>query len=182
MDRTEFLRWVEPLDGRYEFIGGQPVKRLPQTRQHGRTSSKIQRELDGKLNDGQWVVWGSDIYVEVGTDLLIPDVMVEPAGLDGKACMTKVPVLIAEILSPASTFADISTKPTLYFQIPSLEAYIVASQDEPYLWVWQRSRDAARTFPDKPEEIDDPTASVSLTHLGITLPLAEIYRGIFAKT
>jgi hypothetical protein len=64
-----------------------------------------------------------------------------------------------------------------YTQIPTLEGYIVASQDEPILWVWQRDADS-RAFPATPAEITGREATLVLDATALSVPLAEIYRGI----
>ena len=182
MDKATFLRWARHQEGKYELVAGRPVLQETANRDHKRVAKNFERALDARLDPDVWESTRGDLSAEIGQDTRVPDVMVEPARLDGKANTTSEPVLLVEVLSPSSVHNDMKSKPAIYFQIPSLEAYIVASQDEPYLWVWQRSPDAARAFPEKPDEIDDPAGVVALAHLGITLPLAEIYRGIFAKT
>jgi hypothetical protein len=64
-----------------------------------------------------------------------------------------------------------------YTSLPSLEAYIVASQDEPICWVWQRTG-ADRSFERKPEDISGRDKAIEIGALGISLPMSEIYRGI----
>lgn len=61
--------------------------------------------------------------------------------------------------------------------LPSLEAYILASQDEMGCWVWRRSDDT-RAFPGDPETHVGAAAAIVLPALGVRLPLADVYRGI----
>lgn len=65
-----------------------------------------------------------------------------------------------------------------YTSLPSLQCYIVASQDEAIVWVWQRDEDTGG-FPALPEEIVGIDAAIVVRALCITLPLGEIYRGLF---
>jgi Uma2 family endonuclease len=102
--------------------------------------------------------------------------LVERLNADGKALSTQSPVVLIEVLSPSSTGTDMTEKLAEYTSLPSLEAYIVASQDEPICWVWQRGED--RAFPKKPKEIAGRDKSIDIAALGISLPLAEIFRGI----
>lgn len=178
MDKKTFLRWVQSQEGRYELIGGRVVMQQTPSRGQGRISKNLERALELQLDVNKWLVLRGDISVEFGEETRVPDVLVEPAGLPDELNVTDRPVLLAEILSPSSMQVDFHAKPNLYFQIPSLEIYIVASQDKPYLWIWQRSRDAARAFPDMAVELDSLAANVALEYFGIKLPLAEIYRGI----
>ena len=82
-----------------------------------------------------------------------------------------------EVLSPSSVGTDMVEKLAEYTSLASLEAYIVASQDEPICWVWQRSGED-RSFPKTPEEIAGRDKAIMIAALGISLPLSEIYRGI----
>jgi hypothetical protein len=64
-----------------------------------------------------------------------------------------------------------------YTSLPSLEAYIVASQDEPLCRVWQRHGEE-RDFPQEPHVIKGGEAVIALPALAISLPLSVIYRNI----
>lgn len=178
MDKKTFLRWVQSQEGRYELIGGRVVMQHSPSRRHGYIARNIDDALRQRLDGKQWSVLRGDISVEYGEETRVPDVLVEPAGLPEDLNVTDQPVLLAEVLSPSSMQADFHAKPNLYFQIPSLEIYIVASQDRAYLWVWQRSKEGTRAFPDLAVEFDSLEAAVDLTHFGITLPVAEVYRGV----
>jgi Uma2 family endonuclease len=103
-----------------------------------------------------------------------PDVLVERVHPDGKALSTDEPVLLVEVLSPSSVGTDMVAKLAEYTSLPSLEAYIVASQEEPICWIWQRTGEA-RSFAQKPAGRDK---SIEIAALGIALPMGEIYRGI----
>lgn len=96
----------------------------------------------------------------------------------------EAPVLLIEVLSPTVTGIDLTEKPAEYTSFNSLEVYIVASQDEPICWVWQRSGSKAgdsappRAFPPRPAELAGRDQALEIPALGISLPLAEIYRRI----
>jgi Uma2 family endonuclease len=115
--------------------------------------------------------------VEIGEDIRYPDVVVERLLGDGSGLTTTTPVLIVEVLSPSSTGRDMSVKLAEYTSLASLEVYIVASQEEPICWVWQRGG-AGRNFSREPAEVAGRNASIEIVGLGISLPLAELYLGI----
>lgn len=95
--------------------------------------------------------------------------------------MSDAPVLIVEVLSPSSTGTDLTAKLAEYTSLPSLQAYIVASQDEPIVWVWQRDA-ATGAFPDKPQEVSGREAAIGVAALELSLPMADLYRGIKTGT
>lgn len=70
-----------------------------------------------------------------------------------------------------------TVKAAEYLNITSLEFYIVASQDEPLCWVWERNA-ASREFPKLPAELRGRDCKVPLVFFGIELPLAEIFARI----
>ena len=90
-------------------------------------------------------------------------------------------VLLVEVLSPSSVARDMNLKLAEYTSLPSLQCYVVASQDEAIVWVWQRDEDTG-AFPALPQEISGLDGRIDVRSLGIDLPLAEIYRGLVGST
>lgn len=178
MDKVTFLRWGQHQEGRWELVGGRPVMQQNPTRVHGDIASNFRDALRKRLDRRSWSVRSGDIAVDIGEETRLPDVLVEPAGQPPRGLTTDVPALICEVLSPSSMTTDFRDKPAQYFTLPSLEAYVVLSQNEPYAWVWQRETVGDRRFPEAPEELDDPAKAIELRHLALSLPLAEIYDGI----
>ena len=64
-----------------------------------------------------------------------------------------------------------------YMSLPSLQAYLVASQDEPIVWLWRRGPEG---WPAAPEMIEGRNGAVEI--LGVKLELGAIYRGIGRET
>jgi Uma2 family endonuclease len=59
-----------------------------------------------------------------------PDVVVDVAGETPKDLTATRPVLVAEILSPASERVDLGDKAAEYLRLPSLASYLVFAQDQ----------------------------------------------------
>jgi Uma2 family endonuclease len=177
MSKAAFLRWVQRQERRYELKDGRTIMQAGVSRNHARLVAKLLTALTTRLDPDVWAVTASDLAVEIGDDIRYPDVMVERLGGDGSALSTELPVVLVEVLSPSSVATDMTVKLAEYTSLASLEAYIVASQDEPILWVWQRDA-ASRAFPSKPQQIDGRDQSLAIAALAITLPLAQLYRGI----
>ncbi len=179
--KPEFLRWVQRQDGRYELKGGQVIMHAGTTRQHWLVANRFILEIAKQLDNNKWAAGGADLAVEIGEDIRYPDVLVEPTGRDGDALTTTEPVLLVEVLSPSSVGTDMTEKPSEYGSLPSLQAYIVASQDEPIAWLWLRNQpteDPIGQMPTKPLEVAGRDALVEIPSLGLKQSLAEIYRGI----
>lgn len=179
MDKATFLAWVQTQERRYDWVRGRAVMQQGGTRQHSTIATRFTVALVNRLDAEIWQVHGTELAVDLGDEYRFPDVMVERAGGEGKALSTEEPVVLIEVLSPSSVVTDISIKPPLYMALVSLEAYVVASQDEARVWAWQREAEAQRRgFPKEPEMVSGLDANLALRALGVDVPLAEIYRGL----
>lgn len=176
MDKSAFCRWLERQDGKYEWTGGRVVQMTNVTKAHARIVANVLRVFSTNLDLDKWSITASDLGVETKDSVRFPDLLVEPLDTDDKGRRATEPVILLEVLSPSSAGTDFTEKLAEYTSLPSLEAYIVASQDEPICWLWQRGPDGA--FPRLPEEIKGRDAAIALTARAISLPLADIYRGI----
>lgn len=178
MGKAEFFAWLHAREGvRYELKNAAIVVHAGSTIWHARISSRFLTALNLLLDKSAWEAIGPDFAVEIGDDIRYPDVMVIPAIVNSELLSTSKPVLLVEVLSPTSAGRDMHEKLAEYIGLASLEAYIVASQDEPIVWVWQRET-GTHTFPSQPVEIAGLERAIAIDALGISLPLAEIYRGI----
>ena len=180
MDKSTFFRWVQAQDRRYDWVKGKAVIQEGGTRDHTRVGTEFIIQLRTQLGRDLWLVSGTDLAVDLGDQIRYPDVMVEKLVDDGKALSSDRPVILIEVLSPSSVATDFTIKPPRYMALPSLEAYIVASQDEPRCWIWQR--DAAkpdRPFPAEPSVVHGASEKIELAALGVSIALADIYRGMF---
>lgn len=175
-DKCDFLHWAEGREGRFELKDRRVEMMVGGSRNHARIIVNIAVLLRNRLDPRSWDVATGELAVEIGEDIRYPDVLVEKAGGDGAALSTTAPVFMAEVLSPSSLALDLNIKAQEYMSLSSLEAYIVAAQDEPRLWLWQRPAGSGpRPFPSAPEELAGRDAILRLTALGIEAGLDEIY-------
>jgi Uma2 family endonuclease len=178
MGKAEFFAWLQMREGgRYELKDGAIVMHAGSRLQHARLSGRFLAAIARQLDLEEWFVVMADFAVTIGDDIRYPDVVAARADSDPAALSTDSPVFIIEVLSPSSTGRDMVEKLAEYTTLPSLEAYVVASQDEAIAWVWQRDADT-RAFPAQPVEIAGFKGFIIIEALGVTLPLSEIYRGI----
>jgi Uma2 family endonuclease len=84
------------------------------------------------------------------------------------------PRLVVETLSESTESYDRGRKFDLYRQIPSLQEYVLVSQDEPLVETFLREAHGAWLF--NPWKGLDK--SVELKSISISVPLAEIYEGL----
>lgn len=187
MTKAEFNRWLLDLERssdrsrphRYEWVEGRVMQMVNTTRDHGRVVLNILQALVARLDPSTWEAFVLEFGVEMAGSLRYPDVVVEPAGGDGHGRWAERPIILVEVLSGSSAKTDLIDKVAEYTSLPSLEAYVVASQDEAVCWHWQRQADGS--FLAKPAEARGRDVSLPLTARGIELPLSEIYRGTKAE-
>jgi Uma2 family endonuclease len=180
-DADAFLRWGASLthdDGyRYELSGGKVTRMMIKiSRAHWRVSTNILAELLMLLDRTRFEAGPAEFGVKTGVGVRYPDVSVDKRSdqLKGLAC--GAPILIVEVLSPSSVAVDMTTKQREYTAIPSLQTYLVCSQDEPRAWVWRRQPNG--TWPVDAEEIVGRDASIPLGGLEAELSMAAIFRDI----
>ena len=172
MDKTAFLGWVQGRKEHYELDRGRVVMMTRGSRAHWQITFNLAKALDARLDPNKWAVlpeFGVDLEPE---SVRFPDVIVDIAGGTAKDLTATGPVLIAEILSPASERVDLGDKAAEYLRLPSLAAYLVFAQDQIKAWVWTRG---PAGFSSGPDVLEGNEAAVMIEALGIDLPLGEIY-------
>jgi Uma2 family endonuclease len=179
VDKDTFYRFIAKADARYryEYVRGWIMQQQGGgTHKHARLGFRFAKAIDAAIDPELWEVSGSDRGIDVGHTVRYPDVVVEATHPDDDTLSTKVPSLVVEVLSASSEERDLGSKPLEYLNLASLQAYIVASQDEPMCYVWVRGADGH--FEDRPAEIKGRDQSIQVPALGIAISLADVYRGI----
>jgi Uma2 family endonuclease len=179
LEKQDFYRFIEKQsEGRYEFVRGFIVEQKQgATRRHHEVCSNVWDSLQVQCDESQWNVFQGR-GVETSSSVRYPDIVVEPADEPGNSLATTRPRIIVEVLSPSTASTDIDVKPAEYLALGSLDAYVVASQTEPAMLVWQRGKDG--TFGATPVEVSgrDQRVVVMTRDFAATLDLGMIYKGI----
>ena len=176
-----FLRWAANLDRhqpfKYELSEGKVSRMMIQvSRAHWLVTANILGELLQKVDRTRFQAGPAEFGVRTGVGVRYPDVLVDRAsvGLEDLAC--EAPILIVEVLSPSTAGLDFTVKLEEYKAIPSVQSYLICSQDEPRAWVW--SRQGEGSWPKLPTELAGRDGAIPLGGLGIELAMAAIFRGI----
>lgn len=175
--RTEddFLRWNEGREGKREFVRGRIVEMMVNvSRSHVKIAARLTAILLSLLDEHRFDVGTADFGVRTLAGIRYPDVFVDRAVGEGKDLAARAPVLVAEILSPSTMAVDFGEKAVEYTALPTLLHYLVLSQDEPRVWVWNRGEAGFG----KPEMIAGAEEKLALAGLGLSFSLAELYRGV----
>lgn len=146
------------------------------SRAHWRISKNLLIELSRRLEETPFEAGPAEFGVKTPMGVRFPNVVADrlSTSLEDLAC--EAPVFIAEVLSPSTAALDLTTKQREYTAIPSLQTYLVLSQDAPLAWVWARAADGS--WPLDAEMLEGRDAEIPLGGLGIALSMAAVFRGI----
>ena len=173
----DFLRWNEGREGKREFVHGRIVEMMVNvSRNHAKLSTKLASLLLNALDAGLYDIGSADFAVRTAQGIRYPDVFVDRAIGEGSDLAAREPVLLAEILSPTSLARDFGEKVADYTGLASLLHYIVLSQDEPRAWLYSRGENG--DFSREPEMVAGADGTLAVPGLGMTIGLADLYRGI----
>jgi Uma2 family endonuclease len=176
MKVEEFYAFTDmrPDVEKWELIDGEPILNAAPSPRHQLIVRNLVFALttwERKLS-APWVVLpGLGVRVS-DTDRPEPDVLVIPSdhpSFDQRRDRDDV-IVVFEILSPSTEGRDLRWKRTAYTSLASLTHYIVIAQDAVEVVVFAREDDFAER---RVRSIDN---TIELRSLGISLPVAEIYR------
>ena len=162
----------------YELIDGVVYDMTGSTPEHSAISSNVEDLLREQLGRSGPCRVHHDQYVAIpGKPAVVPDVVLtcDLADWDKnkrlKPFMIQSPLIVVEVLSPSTERYDRTEKFTRYMRCPTLEVYILVSQDEQYVEVYRRSTGwkQERFFGGK---------TIKLEQLDLELPVESIYEGV----
>jgi Uma2 family endonuclease len=166
---------ARPDEEKWELIEGEPVLNASPSPMHQWIAGNIFNALRNRARDlgAPWAPFpGLGVRVS-DVNRPQPDVPVVPraGGSADQLGRDRSDVIVAfEVLSPSTEDRDLRWKRAAYSGLPTLTDYVVVAQDAIDVVVFARNTGfAERRF----QSLD---ASLPLTSLGISLPLAEIYQ------
>lgn len=178
VDKATFYQFVEHNpEGRYEYVRGRIMQQMTGgTRRHMRIAGRIADICKAQLDLSIWLVLEGR-GVETATTNRHGDVVVERlTDATDDSLWTSRPILIVEVLSRWSEDRDLFVKPSEYIPLDTLQAYIIADQNEAGCLVYLR--DSNGRFPDEPVTLIGLDKIIAIPALSLSIPLREIYRGL----
>ena len=175
---AEYLALDAANELKHEYVGGVVYAMGGGSPEHARLAMAVGRELGVQLAGKRCAVYSSDLRVRVlATGLATyPDVTVVCGALETDPedpHGATNPTVIVEVLSPSTEKHDREAKYAHYRRIPSLQAYVLVSQDEQLVEVFTRNADESWTLRDV------RTGVARLDAIGCTLDLGAIYASPF---
>lgn len=175
VDPATYLERERASPTKHEYFAGEIYAMAGASPAHSRITINLSREIDSRLLGGPCVTYSSDQRVKVSATgfYTYPDLVVvcgEPQYDDSELDTLLNPTLIVEVLSPSTEAYDRGVKFARYRRIPSLQEYVVVSQDRARV-ERHRRRDAVWEL----EEFDGLEAALSLVTVPGEIPLTRLY-------
>jgi Uma2 family endonuclease len=175
----DYVRLEEYSNVKHEYVDGQIYAMAGGTPAHAAIAARVSAALIAQLRGKPCNVYSSDLRVRIvatGLDTY-PDVSVVCGGeehdREDPNAVTN-PVVLVEVLSPATEEYDRAEKLEHYKRIPACVEVVLVAHDKPRVEVWRRApgswvRDAAEVG-----------QTLRLASIDCLLDVDEIYRDPFA--
>ena len=177
MSVAEYLEWEERQELKHEYIDGEIIEMTGGTGEHSMIIGNVQGFRWNLLSFPQYTVHTSNMRVKFSPSRYVyPDLSVvrgESIYDDASRLNLLNPVFVVEVTSPSSAIRDRMDKLDNYFDVPSIEAYLIIDQDRPRADLYTRAQEGWHVRIYNNEEDVIP-----LLALECQLPLEQVYRGI----
>jgi Uma2 family endonuclease len=175
MTVDEFLAWaVRQEKGKYELFDGRVVMQQPQTWGHADIAWRVANHLAAVIERSGIPYYAAPMGMTVRISEHVafePDALVAPLPKPERLDLEiPNPVLVVEVLSPSTAKRDLSDKLAGYFQVASIEHYVVLYPEDREI-IWHRR--AAGGGLDPPVTLRE--GSLRLDPPGIALAVADIF-------
>jgi len=132
MSAQDFLAWDATQSLRHEFVAGEVFAMAGAGEAHVTVALNVAMALRQQLAGTPCRTFITDmkLRVEAADAFFYPDVMVTCSAADaGDALVKREPVLLVEVLSPATAAYDRGDKFAAYRKLPSLREYLLVDTD-----------------------------------------------------
>lgn len=171
----EYFELERNSEVKHEFVEGQLIEMPGEKKVANKLSLRLSIVLLGLLNDNVYDVFIQDVRLSTvrGKRYRYPDVMVVPVIDDEDEYTVLQAVFIAEVLSPSTEKTDRNDKLKEYSKIPSLQYYLLVSQEETVIELYKLNGNIFEYsfYTEKTDVIDFPFFDIKLT-------LDDVYKNI----
>ncbi len=169
ISEQDYLEGELISDVKYEYIDGYVYAMAGASENHGLISKNILYGLEGNLRKKKSAckVLSENMKIRLSkaiTGFFYPDVLVYcNKHKDDTEYYKHLPIILVEVLSKSTRKNDLSTKKMYYFNIPSLEEYVVIEQDLCEIQVFRKSDGWQSTVYFLGDEINFESIDVTLS-------------------
>ena len=179
----EYLRREEHTIDKHEFYNGQIIKMANSKFYHNLIIHNITRVLGNILLNSSYFVLGDSqkVYIEAENAAVYPDAIViceKPEFYKGMESMLVNPLVVIEILSKSTAKYDQTDKFSLYKLLPSFKEYVLIDSRKPAVETRFQVEKGLWRFTNYTE----PTTSINLQSIGISILMEDIYKKIEFST
>lgn len=178
MTLEEFFEFENRSEVRHEYIDGGIFAMSGASVAHERIRHRLVMALGNHLRRGPCHVFSSGMQLVVRREssniCYYPDVMVDCRRDEWAGHFVRNPTLVLEILSPSTQLTDRREKLQNYRLIPSVEEYVLVSQDERKLTIFRRADEW------RPQVCTGVEATAEFRSIDLTLPLIDVYDDILS--
>lgn len=173
----DYLEAEESSKVRHEYLNGQIFAMTGGSRDHNLITGNIHNSLKNHLRGSQCQVFVSDMKVRIEKDNITyyPDVVVTCNPQDTEKFFLTKPCLIVEVLSPSTESIDRREKLMAYRKIEDLQEYVIVSQDNVEVEVYQKDAQGNWT-----RQILGRNDLINLNSVNLQLAMTEVYEDVIA--
>jgi len=180
----EYLEIERNAEIKHEYVNGEILAMSGASNNHNIIAGNIITQFNILLRDTDCIVHPGDSRVRIPgkRSYRYPDVVVvcdDPQFDDDTPPSLLNPTILVEILSPSTASQDQIQKRDEYLAIPSIQAYLLISQDKAKIEYYLHD-------PNNPDwrynAVTDIAQSVTLPNPACTLTLNEVYRKVTFET
>lgn len=181
MSFDHYLEWEAYNELRHEFYKGEVFAMAGATKVHNMLLMNMSAHWLKAVRKRGCNLFSENVKLELLPKqyYVYPDLMLTcaPADLDLKdKLLVRSPSLIVEVLSPSTASYDKGLKMDYYFQLPSLQYYVVVDSERQHIACWARADESGTkwtyTMHSQAEEVLD------LPLLGLQISVQEVYEGV----
>ena len=178
LTEADYLRIERAAETKSEFFRGEMFAMSGASRQHNRLTMNLSRELSTQLRKKPCEPFANDMRVKVSATGLYtyPDIAVacgKPQFEDKELDTLLNPTVLIEVLSKSTETYDRGKKFAQYRELPSLQTYLLFSQDR--MLVERYTRDGNEWRYQAYERADEV---VNIVAIDCTLQLADCYERV----
>jgi Uma2 family endonuclease len=140
LSEEDYLQGELHSETKHEYIDGQVYAMAGASRNHERIAGNVFGEIRNWLKNSPCEPFASDIKVKAGGNFFYPDVMVVCNEQNPQEYYTDSPIIIVEVLSKSTRKTDETTKRIAYFDITTLQEYVLIEQDIVDVEICRRSK------------------------------------------
>ena len=170
-----YLEQEKHSEVRHEYVGGDIYAMAGASEKHNTISLTIASALRQHLRGKRCKTFINDMKLKLWAHLQVfyyPDVMVACEPEDNDPYFKTQPKVIVEVISDSTRNTDTREKLIIYFQVPTLQEYVLVEQDIMKVTVHRKDNEW------RPEELIGSDMMLHLHSLGFSISLNDIYEGV----